>query len=356
MHAPETRRQRVILTLYIFCSVFYAHFFFFYIYSFSLFFSQSCILYLLLGIPIELIPSTDTGNIKSVNLKQWIKLRMHLEREEQVAAQKMMIHNKNNNNKKSISCLYSSDSSDNGSGSSGGSGGGDYFAKIPNTKNTIVECPLSNDVIFRRGKAMQNIHLGNLKFQNLIEAHMYEHTIDLDTSPLRRIEIEIELMNEVRKKIETTNGCDSGRFLTWDVEKSWWLVMQSDDEIQKKIHYAFRDFRKKMLKQQQQQKKVQRISSSNLNSIFVRQDGRQKKKRCNDSGSANNNNTGNSCSGSSSGGDNYNGNSSDSDDNNNICNIPMPCSLPSTNNNNNGACGYFFSTDDGSYTNLDQSR
>ncbi|OEU10954.1 hypothetical protein FRACYDRAFT_246827, partial [Fragilariopsis cylindrus CCMP1102] len=176
------------------------------------------------GIPIELIPSTDTGNIKSVNLKQWIKLRMHLEREEQVAAQKMMIYNNNNNNnKKSISCLYSSDSSDNGSGSGGGSGGGDYFAKIPNTKNTIVECPLSNDVIFRRGKAMQNIHLGNLKFQNLIEAHMYEHTIDLDTSPLRRIEIEVELMNEVRKKIETTNGCDSGRFLTWDVEKSWWL-------------------------------------------------------------------------------------------------------------------------------------
>ena len=45
MHAPETRRQRVILTLYIFCSVFYAHFFFFYIYSFSLFFLNlvSCI-------------------------------------------------------------------------------------------------------------------------------------------------------------------------------------------------------------------------------------------------------------------------------------------------------------------------
>jgi len=260
----------------------------------------------------------------------------------------MINNNNNNNNNKSTSCLYSSDS-DNGSGSGGG--GSDYFAT--NSNHTIVECPLSNDVIFRRGKTM-NIHLGNLKFQNLIEAHVYEHTIDLDTSPIRRIEIEIELMNEVRKKLEKTNGCDSGRFLTWDVENSWWLVMQSDDEIQKKIHYAFRDFRKKMLKTKQQQQKVQTRTSSNLNSIFERQDGRQKKKRYNDN---NNNNNNNITKNSSSSGDIYNGNSSESDDNNNICNIPMPFSLPSTNNNNNiGACGYFFSTDDGSYTNLDESR
>ena len=32
------------------------------------------------GIPTELIPSTDTGNVKHVNLKQWIKLREFLEK------------------------------------------------------------------------------------------------------------------------------------------------------------------------------------------------------------------------------------------------------------------------------------
>ena len=62
-----------------------------------------------------------------------------------------------------------------------------------------------------------------------------------------------------------------GRFLTWNMEKQWWLVIHSDDdEIQKKIHYAFRDFRKKMLKTQQPQQKVQPIhnTNSNSNSIF----------------------------------------------------------------------------------------
>ena len=43
-------------------------------------------LYLIAGVPIELIPSTDTGNIKSVNLKQWMNLRIHLERERQKSA------------------------------------------------------------------------------------------------------------------------------------------------------------------------------------------------------------------------------------------------------------------------------
>jgi hypothetical protein len=283
------------------------------------------------GIPIELIPNTDTGNIKSVNLNQWIKLRKHLEREEQI----QMI----NNNKSATLC---SSDCDNGydyevaSTSSSSQSSQSHLLYVANANN-IVECPLSTDVVFRRGKTMK-FHVGNVNFQNLIESRMYEHTIDVNASPLRRTEIEIELMNEVRKKLEKTNGCDSGRFLTWNREESWWSVMQSDDEIQKKIHYAFRDCRKKMLKTQQQQQKVQTIT--NLNSLFVRQDG-QKKKRYNNS----NNNTKDRSSISACGG-NYNGNSSESDDNN-------QCIIPTPFNNSNNACGYFFSTDDGAYTNLD---
>ena len=240
------------------------------------------------GIPSELIPKTDTGNIKSVNLKQWIKLRTHLELEEQI---RMIKNNKFSQLGLQYCCL--ADHKNN---------------------NIIVECPSSNDVVFRRGKTM-NTHSGNARFQNLLESHVYEHSIDLNTCLNRRKEIEIQLIQEVRKP-EKKNGCgggySSGRFLTWDVKNQWWVVIISDDEIETKIHYAFRDFQKKMLRTQQQQQKVL-TGVTNLNSLFVRQQDGQTKKRYKDNNSKNG-----CCSG--------NGNNND-----NAC--------------NNNACGYFFSTD-----------
>jgi hypothetical protein len=267
----------------------------------SLCFNLFSQIYTFLGIPIELIPSTDAGNIKSVNFKQWMKLRTHLEHEEQTSG----LH-------------------------------------------IIVECPLSNDVIFRSGKAM-NFHAGNVKFQNLIESHIYEHSIDPTTPQFRRREIEIELMNEVlekEKKCGRVGGGDTsgGRFLTWNMKKKWWSVIHSDHEIIKKINCAFRDFLIKLLKPQQQQQKVQTVKTvKTSNSLFERQQDGQKKKRYND--------------------DNKDICCSDcglfcgSDDNKNGCNS-MPC-LPSTindNGNNSKACEFSFPSDDGSYANLNDGR
>ncbi|MGK3753049.1 MAG: hypothetical protein ACI8RD_005356, partial [Bacillariaceae sp.] len=213
---------------------------------------------------------------------------------------------------------------------------GKYDSAVVSTTNNIVECPLSNDVIFRRGKTM-NVHSGNVKFQNLIESHIYEHSIDLNTPPLRRAEIEIELMNEVQIHKQGV----SGRFLTWNIEKKWWSIIHSEDEIQSKIHYAFRDFRRKMLKKQQHQQKVRTVT--NLNSLFEGQQDGQKKTY---------NNNKNSCS-------DYGLHCGGSDDNNNVCNI-TPCLLPistkiNSENDNNNACGHFFSTEDGSYAYLDDT-
>ncbi|OEU09099.1 hypothetical protein FRACYDRAFT_249012 [Fragilariopsis cylindrus CCMP1102] len=309
------------------------------------------------GVPIELIPSTDTGNIKSVNLKQWMKLRIHLERERQKSA-------------------YYLSSSDNDSDNNGGRGGydsGGVSSSLSTTSSssssivttatnidisTIVECPLSNDVIFRRGKTL-NFHPGNVKFQNLIESHIiHEHSIDPNTSLIRRKEIVTEVMNEVcnnsKSKTKSKNESESGhsgcgcggygvhyggRFLTWNMEKQWWLVIHSDDdEIQKKIHYAFRDFKKKMLKTQQP------TTTENGNT-------QQQKKRYHYKKSNNNNNNGNELTLSSSSSSSK-GNSDDDNNNNNNnngCNTIIPF-LPSIINNNIGACGYFFSTDDSSYT------
>jgi hypothetical protein len=327
------------------------------------------------GIPIELLPSTDTGNIKSVNLRHWMKLRTHLECEKQKS--------------------YSSDSDNSNSGGGYDSGGVSTTSSAITTTTTtihdIVECPLSNDVIFRRGKTM-NVHPGNVKFQNLIESRIYEHSIDLNTPPLRRTEIEIELMNEVQIPEQGV----SGRFLTWNIEKKWWLVIRSDDEKQKKIHYAFRDFQKKMLKTKQQQQKVQ--TTPNSNSLFVRQDGQKKKmyitnKRDNDienrSSSEDNafrdfqktmlktkqqqqqqqqkvqttTHLNSLFEGQQDGQkkklyiknkrDNVIENRSSSEDNNNNgCANANPFFPSMDNNGNNKTCGFFFSTDDSSYAYL----
>jgi hypothetical protein len=300
------------------------------------------LLYFLAGIPIELIPSTDSGNIKSVNFKRWIKLRTHLEQEEQTH----MI----NNNK-------STPASDNNVGKCDSevvshtltpqSGLHNYLA---NTKgNIIVECPSSNDVIFRMGESM-NFHLGNIHFQSLIESRIHEHSIDVNTTQLRKAEIGIEIMNEVLKPEEKNNGCgggggESGRFLTWDRKKKWWLVIHSEDKIRLKIYHAFLGFKKNMLKEQQQQQEVQ----TTTNSIFEQQQDGQKKKRYNNNNKNNSSCCSNDC-----------GLNCGSDGNNNRCNTTMPCLLPymmnnngNNNINNNNDCGHFFSTDDGSYAYID---
>ncbi|OEU05873.1 hypothetical protein FRACYDRAFT_257639 [Fragilariopsis cylindrus CCMP1102] len=236
------------------------------------------------GIPIEHFPATDTGNIKLIYFKQWINLRTHLEYE-----QEKKINNNDNNNNNNI---------------------------------IIVECPLSNDVIFRRGKTM-NFHSGNIKFQNLIESRICEYFINPNTSLSRRKEIEIDILNEV------LNSC--GRFLTWIAEKKWWLVIHSEDEMQFKIHYAFLGFRTRMLKKQQKQQKVV-PTVAKLTSLFEGQQVGQKKKRYNN----------NNCSISSFSDCGFH---CDSDDNNSN----------NSGNNNCSDCGYFFSVDDGSYACTDFS-
>jgi hypothetical protein len=291
------------------------------------------------GIPVEILPLTDTGNIKSANFKQWMKLRTHLEHEE---ITHMIKDNKSTNMGTYDSGVVSTPSPQS-----------HLLYYLANTNN-IIECPLSNDVLFRRSKTM-NFHSGNVNFQNLIESRIYEHSIDLNTPPVRQTEIEIEVFNEVLKPIKNNGsfgGGDSGRFLTWDIKKQWWLVIHSDNEIQIKIHYAFRDFRKKMLRSQQ---KVQ--TGTNLNSLIERQDG-QKKIRYNNNVSDNDNKNSSSISGSD---------ISDSGDENDGCNIENSTTCGNffatddgdendgCNIGKNIACGYFFSTDDGSFTYLDDA-
>ena len=135
------------------------------------------------GIPTEIIPSTDTGTIKLVNWKRWIKLKNYTE----CLTQERMIEQMTVSMK----------------------------TLIKSPMNSIVECPGSNDVVFRRGKSM-NYHPGNAKFQNIIESKLQQYS-DPNTKQAQKKAIEIEVIQHVKK--------DGGRFLKWENDKGCWIDM-----------------------------------------------------------------------------------------------------------------------------------
>ncbi|MGK3760356.1 MAG: hypothetical protein ACI8RD_012673 [Bacillariaceae sp.] len=81
------------------------------------------------GIPVDLLPLTDTGNIKTKNLLQWIKVRKDLS--ESIAKE----HN-----------------------------GIISYARASGLIHSNIECPGLNDVIFRSGKHHM-IHPGKYLFR-----------------------------------------------------------------------------------------------------------------------------------------------------------------------------------------------
>ena len=114
-----------------------------------------------------------------------------------------------------------------------------------------------------------NHHPGNAKFMSLIEERIFEHTIDPNTSPEKRLSIEVELIEKVRQ--------EGGRFLKWDIERGWLVDMSTGNdskEIQSKVHYAFRDFRKKIVTPDQS------IIVNASSTYAFAQEYEQKRKRC----------------------------------------------------------------------------
>ncbi len=138
------------------------------------------------GIPVDLIPLTETGNIKVKNHQRFIKVRTMLERQ--------------------------SDSSE-------------LMADI------AIECPRLHDVIFRVGDGYL-CHPGNSMFRGWIESAFDDYdTADKD----RKVEITWTLVDEVLKK---------GRFLVWN--KHWWTVLQDREKMRIKVVGAFKDQKRRL--------------------------------------------------------------------------------------------------------------
>jgi hypothetical protein len=127
------------------------------------------------GIPINLIPSTETGTVKLHNFNSWMKTRQIVEENPNDNNQytynvkntnKAQKNNNNNKNKNKIK------------GSSHNNNNNNIITTTTTTTtvqvtNIIVECPGTNDVIFRRGQSFKE-HPGNDMFRDSILNYLTE--------------------------------------------------------------------------------------------------------------------------------------------------------------------------------------
>ena len=162
------------------------------------------------GIPVDLTPLTDSGNIKTMYLKQWLRLRKIIET-------------------------------------------GITPSGVKTSTVSIIECPGSNDVIFRPGTSML-CHPGNVAFRGLIEAKQNRITV----KRAEKEEVALEIIQEVRST--------GGRFLMWD-NGGGGSELNDIPLISVKISISYRDFKTKVKTlvqqhQQEQQRKQQNLASA----------------------------------------------------------------------------------------------
>jgi len=175
------------------------------------------------GIPVDLTPITDSGHIKTTYLKQWSRLR------------------------KIVEVGMTPDG-------------------IKTNKISIIECPRSNDVIFRPGTS-NLCHPGNVVFRGLIEAKQNRTTVKRS----EKEEVALEIIRDVQET--------GGHFLIWD-NGGWWSKLNDVNLISTKIAISYRDFKMKAQSMAQQQQ--QQVDSSTF--AFTNQDGKKRKRSFNKSG------------------------------------------------------------------------
>jgi hypothetical protein len=227
------------------------------------------------GLPVDHIPLTETGNVKTQNLKVWLKLRNKLEKGSAGSAgssgskkpgNKSKKKKTNKNGSVSYSNALNGSISDSGNGSDttstsvGSLGVSSLSVTSVSSASSwsmslspyIIDCPGSDDVLFRPSKLIKG-HPGNVKFQSLIE---YEHESGLGISKASK---------RIVKAIQQNNG----RVLVWD-RQGWWTHLTDESQILFKVSVSFRDYK---------QKKKARIQiNDSSTSVFECQDGRKRKR------------------------------------------------------------------------------
>ena len=136
------------------------------------------------GIPLDQFPITETGKIKTTNFKKWIQLRKNLE---------------------------------------------DVNSEIGRNHMSIVECPRSNDVVFRPSQSTM-CHPGNVMFRSLVESKHYAH--DAAASREEKIDITKGVIQDIKNM--------GGRFLVWK-KSLCWTELTDETQIYSKTAAFFRN-------------------------------------------------------------------------------------------------------------------
>jgi len=201
------------------------------------------------GLPIELIPLTDTGNVKTTYLKQWMKLRRILE------VMKMTEEKIKQEQYGSISGDDANNANDDTSITTNTS----IISTPPHPLESIIECPGSYDVVFRSGTNMA-CHPGNVRFRCLIESkHEHPHIVSQTT----QAELAEQLIEEI--------GMMTGRFLKWD-SRGYWTELKDRLQIHTKVALSIRDYKYKTKAQRNRQ------TNQSFTYLFQCQDGNKRRK------------------------------------------------------------------------------
>jgi hypothetical protein len=135
------------------------------------------------SIPVEYIPITNTGNLKTQNHHKWLT---YLEARESASHEGIPFDG--------------------------------------------IDCPSIRDILAGKGPHVSN-HPGNVEFRNIMESRFEEHR---DATVIdRKTAITWEVVLECQRK--------GARFLIKD--KNWWVVADQDT-AREKVSVAFRDMRK----------------------------------------------------------------------------------------------------------------
>ncbi|VEU41735.1 unnamed protein product [Pseudo-nitzschia multistriata] len=173
------------------------------------------------GIPSGVIPITTTGTVKTVYLKQWLKLQRRID---------------------------------------------DPLDEANELK--FIDCPLSTDVLFRSGSTMLH-NPGNVMFRGLIEAKIQElfgsnqledshssFSPPISTTKTKE-DIAIGIVEEVVRD-------KNGRFLVWNSKDDCWKVLRDASAVTTKVATAYRDLKLKVAKVKDQQEQQQQQQQQQL--------------------------------------------------------------------------------------------
>ena len=136
------------------------------------------------GIPAELVPMTDTGNVKNKNQLHWMTVRKLLEDPKISVAGEL--------------------------------------AAVP------IEVPLSRDVLFRFGQSYPS-HRGNIEYREIVSGRYDRHK---SASNNEKLAITWEIVEEVERH---------GRFLTWDRKKNYWIQIDDRETKRSKVATSFKE-------------------------------------------------------------------------------------------------------------------